>query len=229
VGEDSASQSYIQAKQKAADNLGLGFRLHHFPGIASENQVSQLLVELNQDKSIHGIIVQLPLPEGFDTEKILKAIDPQKDIDGFSGRFTAPTALAIYELLKFYRIDLKNKKIVIIGYGRLVGQPLKKLLTAQGFEPLVCDSRTNNLARETRKADILISATGAPGLIKENFVKDGVVLIDAGTAENNGKIIGDIDSSAYQKAKAYTPVPGGVGPVTVACLMRNLVEAIKKN
>lgn len=228
VGENPVSLSYVKEKAETARQLGIEFKLFQLPGMASENQVIELILDLNRNKHIHGIVVQLPLPKDFDRGKIIKTLDPKKDIDGFLGKIPAPTPSAILEILKHYNIDYKSKKICIIGRGFLVGAPLEKMLMAQGFEPLVCDSKTKNIERETRKADILISATGVPGLIKKNFIKDGVILIDAGTAKNNGKIIGDIDSSAYQKAKAYTPVPGGVGPVTVACLMRNLIEAAKK-
>lgn len=228
VGEDPASLSYVKMKEKIAQHLGINFKLFHLPGIVQEKVVSNLIDELNLNKHISGIIVQLPLPENFNTEKILKKILPQKDIDGFFGAFYPPTAQAILEIFKFYKISLKNKKIVIIGYGRLVGKPLEKLLLSQGLKPIVCDFKTVNLKALTKTADIIITATGVPALIKPEMISQNAVIIDAGTAESGGKIAGDVDLNVYPKIKAYSPVPGGVGPVTVAMLMKNVVGAAKK-
>lgn len=228
VGEDPASLSYIKIKEKIAERLGLNFRLYHLPGIVSEKAVLKLLADLNQNKFIAGIVVQLPLPKGWSDQKILDRVLPEKDIDGFRGGYPSPTAQAILETLKFYKIDLKNKKIVIIGHGQLVGEPLERLLKKQGFKPIVCDSKTKNLKEKTLSADILVSAVGIPGFIKPDMVSEKAVVIDAGTAESKGKIAGDVTKEVYEKVISYSPVPGGVGPVTVACLMRNFVLAAKK-
>lgn len=227
VGEDLASLAYARAKEKKAENLGVGFKLFHLSGITNERKILELIDDLNKNKYINGIVAQLPLPEGIDTEKILKAISPEKDIDGFSGKFPSPTAQAILEILKFYNIDIKAKKVVIVGYGRLVGRPLAEMLKKEGFQPIICTSNSD-IASETIDADIIISATGIPGLIKSDMVRKDAIVIDAGTAESQGKIVGDVDIEIYDKVSAYTPTPGGVGPVTVACLMRNLVEAAGK-
>lgn len=228
VGEDPASLSYVKIKEKIAERLGIGFRLYHLSGIASEKEVLELVADLNQNKFVSGIMVQLPLLQSFSEEKILKKIVQEKDIEGFFGKFSPPTAQAILEILKFYQIGLKNKKIVIVGYGQLVGKPLEKLLKKQGLKPIVCDSKTKDLKGKILTADILISAVGIPSLIKKNMVSEKAVVIDAGTAESKGKIAGDIAAEVYEKVFAYSPVPGGVGPVTVACLMRNFIEAAKK-
>jgi len=228
VGEDFASLSYVRAKEKIAEKLGIGFRLFHLPGISSEKQVEKILEDLNQNKFISGIIVQLPLPKDFNSERILQKIAPKKDIDGFYGDFAPPTAEAILEILKFYQISPKGKKIVLLGYGRLVGKPLEKLLRKQGFEPAICEKKTPDLEGKLATAEIIVSATGVSHLIKAAMVKKEAVIIDAGTSEVGGKLAGDLDPEVYEKVKAYSPVPGGVGPVTVACLMRNVVQATKK-
>ncbi|MCL5407512.1 MAG: bifunctional 5,10-methylenetetrahydrofolate dehydrogenase/5,10-methenyltetrahydrofolate cyclohydrolase [Patescibacteria group bacterium] len=227
VGEDSSSVSYIKIKEKKAASLGLGFQLFHLSGITPEKKVTELIRELNVNKYISGIVVQLPLPPEFQTEKILKQIKGEKDVDGFYGSFMAPTAQAILEILKFYKINIKGKKIVIIGHGRLVGQPLEKILQGQGLKPVVCDSKTVDLKAKTLEADIIVTAAGVPSLIKPEMVKADTIIIDAGNSEAAGKIVGDVDSEVYLKIKAYSPVPGGVGPVTVACLMKNIVETTK--
>ena len=228
VGEDPASLSYIKIKEKIAQRLGLNFHLYHLPGIVSEKEVLKLLADLNQNKFIAGIVVQLPLPKGWSDQKILDYVSLEKDIDGFKGRYPSPTAQAILETLKFYQISLKDKKIVIIGHGRLVGEPLEKLLLKQGLKPIVCDSQTKDLKAKILSADILVSAVGRPGFVKADMVSEKAVVIDAGTAESKGKIAGDVAEEVYQKVSSYSPVPGGIGPVTVAGLMRNFVHAAKK-
>ena len=227
VGEDPASLLYVKVKEKRAQKLGIGFKLFHFSGIANENKILELIKELGENKSINGIIIQLPLPEEIDTDKILRAIPEKKDIDGFSGRFTPPTVQAIIEILNYYHIEINNQKIVIVGFGRLVGQPISKLLKSRRITPIICSSTTRDLAEETIDADILISATGESNLIKPNIVSEKTVVIDAGTAESRGEIAGDVHPKVYEKVAAYTPVPGGVGPVTVAMLLRNTIACAK--
>lgn len=228
VGEDPASLSYVKIKERVAERLGLGFRLYHLSGITSEREILTLLGDLNQNKFISGIVVQLPLPKSFSEEKILDHIIPEKDIEGFKGEFSPPTAQAILEVLKFYQISLENKKIVVLGHGQLVGKPFEKLLLKQGLKPIVCDSETKDLKEKIFSADILISAIGVPNFVKKDMVSEKVVIVDAGVAESKGKIVGDISKEVYEKASSYSPVPGGVGPVTVACLMKNFVEAAKR-
>jgi len=227
VGEDPASLSYLRVKEKIAKRLGIGFEMFHLPGAVQEKVVEKLIEDLNQNESISGIIVQLPLPGRFEQEKILKKIDRRKDIDGFYSDLSAPTAQGILEILKFYKIGLEKKRVVLVGHGRLVGKPLEKLLSKQAVKPIICDLKTANLNKKLKTADIIVSATGVVGLIKPEMVTSETIIIDAGTAEAKGKLVGDVDPSVYNKVKAYSPVPGGVGPVTVACLMRNVVLAAK--
>lgn len=229
VGEDRASCTYVKVKEKKATKLGLGFQLYHFSGLSRQNQILDLIDELNNQNSVSGVVVQLPLPAGFDAERILHSINPKKDIDGLSSKNPPPTATAILEILKFYSIDYLKKTIVLAGHGKLVGEPLEKILKAEGVDPIVCDSKTANLKSITLRADILVSATGMPDLIKADMVRPDTVVIDAGTAESNGKMAGDVSEEVYGKVQSYSPMPGGVGPVTVACLMKNLAEAAKKS
>lgn len=228
IGEDPASLSYVKVKNQVAQDLGINFKLFHFPGFSGDRDVLKLIDNLNVDKLVYGIIVQLPLPEKFDTERIIKKISPEKDVDGLgSEKYIPPTAKAILEIMEYYHVDYqaKDKKLVIIGLGALVGKPLAKILNKMGIYPIVCTSTTGNLAQETLNADIIVSATGHPGLVTSEMVSPKATVIDAGTAESRGKIAGDVDKSVYEKVANYSPVPGGVGPVTVACLMRNVVLA----
>lgn len=235
VGNDAASQLYTQKKKDKAESLGIGFRLHHFPTEIKEQNVIDLIGCLNQNKNVSGIIIQLPLPESFDTPKILAQIDSKKDVDGLNNGFAPTTAGAILELLNYYNIGLKNKKIVIVGRGKLVGAPLEKILSEKNFDVTVCDSKTLDLAVQTNQADIIISGVGKPGLITSDMVKSDTVIIDAGTAESSGSTVGDIDTevydgvSVYTKVSSYSPVPGGVGPVTVVKLLKNVVEAAENH
>lgn len=228
VGENPASLTYIRVKEKIAKDLNVGFKLYHFPEIISQKELKKLLNDLGKNKSVTGILVQLPLPASFDTEEILKKIPSQKDVDGFYGPYPAPTAQAILDILKFYHVDYRSKNIVLVGHGRLVGEPLAEIFKKQNIQVTICDSKTPDLKDKVMLADILISATGVPGLIKPEMIKKGVVLIDAGTSEAGGKLMGDIDPACVEKASAYTPTPCGVGPVTVAELMKNLVQAAKE-
>jgi len=227
VGNDPASIMYDKMKGKKAEELGVGFKLHHLAEITSQEDIINLINVLNNDNKVHGIIVQLPLPEKFDTDLILQTIDPKKDIDSLNGGFPPPTAGAILEVLEFYGIDLNNKKIVLVGHGKMVGQPLERLLNSKGLSPVVCDSKTRDLTAITKDADILISGVGEPGLIQAEMVSSKTIIIDAGTAESSGKTVGDVSPAAYEKSASYSPVPGGVGPVTVAELMKNLIRAAK--
>ena len=235
VGENPASLSYIKIKEEIAERLGIGFKLYHYPAMALPGEVEKLIQDLNQNQNVSGIVVQLPLPEHIKTEKIIQSLSPEKDVDGFKSSFPAPTAQAILEILKFYQIEIKNlpagrqgKNIVIVGHGRLVGGPLEKILQKQNIQATICDLKTPNLGEKTLSADILVSAVGASGLIKPAMVKSETIIIDAGTSEVGGKIVGDVSPEVYQKVSTYTPNPGGVGPVTVACLMKNVVDASKK-
>ena len=227
VGSDPASITYTNIKKKRAEELGIKSEIIKLPEDASQEEIEKEIWELNKNPEINGFLVQLPLPSKIDTQKIIKLIDPEKDIDGFGGNFSAPTAAAILAILDFYGVDLQNKHIVLVGYGRLVGKPLEKMLLQRGIKPIICDSKTLDLPAETLKADILVSATGHPEIITKDMIKDEAVIIDAGTAESNGKMVGDVAPEVYELNISYTPNPGGVGPVTVACLMKNLTNTVK--
>lgn len=228
VGGDAASLSYIKVKEKVAHTLNIDFHLYRFETDVEEAEITKTIEFLNSDTETSGIIVQLPLPVGFDTQKILNSVDENKDVDGFLGKFSPPTVLSILEILKYYNISLENKNIVLVGHGELVGKPLNKELVKLGYHPTVCDTETKDLTSILQKADIIISATGKHGLIVSDMVKSDAIIIDAGTAEANGEMTGDITPEVQAKVASYSPVPGGVGPVTVAMLMRNVVEASKK-
>lgn len=228
VGSDPASLSYVKVKEKVALSLGIHFHLYKFEENDAEKDIIESIEYLNIDPDTSGIIVQLPLPKVMDTQKILNTVLKSKDVDGFLGGFAPPTVLSILEILKFYQIELKNKNIVLVGNGELVGKPLNKELLKMGYSPIVCDSQTKDLVSILQNADIIISATGKHGLITSDMVKSDAIIIDAGTAEANGEMTGDILPEVQKKVISYSPVPGGVGPVTVAMLMRNVVTASVK-
>ncbi len=227
VGSDPASLSYVKRKGQAAESLGCGFLLRHLTNGVSEARVILLLKKLNKDKKVRGIIVQLPLPKKFNTERVLSAIAPQKDIDNLRGDspFLSPSVQAIWHLLTKTGVPKKSAPILIIGYGRLIGKPLHAFLVKKGFTNIdVADKKTENLNARILAADVVISATGQPSLVKR--VKRGAVVIDAGAGIQNGKIKGDVDIARVAKfAKVVAPVPGGVGPLTVAYLFKNLISA----
>lgn len=228
VGDDPASLLYTRKKQEKAESLGMGFRLYHFPATIAQSDIEVIINDLNQNKNVHGIIIQLPLPDGYDTDKLLSLIDKEKDVDGLNGGFATPTAGAILELLKFHDINLVGKKVVLVGHGKLVGQPLEKILKNKNIDLEVCDSKTLNLKPITLSADIIITGVGKPNLITADMVNEKAVIIDAGTAESSGSTVGDVAPEVYAKVAAYSPVPGGVGPITVIKLLKNVVEAAQK-
>ncbi len=237
AGSDPASLSYIKAKEKAAKEIGVDFLFYKFPAQVSEKKVVNLISGLNQNKKVSGVIVQLPLPKHLSKNRILNAIVPEKDVDVLSDEsrkkfekgepaFIPPPAGAVLEFLKIAKKPLEKSLVVVVGRGMLVGEPVAMLLKQRAKRLIVCDRKTKNLSNETKKADILISAAGRPNLIKKEMVKKGAVVIDAGTAKHKGKIVGDVDfANVSPKISYITPVPGGVGPVTVAMLLANVVKA----
>lgn len=225
VGEDPASVLYTRKKEEKAQSLGIGFKLYAYPASVSQADLLLLINSLNHDASIHGIIIQLPLPQGFDTAELLSHISQEKDVDGLNGGLVPPAAGAVLELLNFYKIDLTNEKVVLVGRGKLVGGPLEEIFTQRNIDLTVCDSKTFSIKAETLKASVIISAVGKPNLITQDMVGSEAVVIDAGTAESNGSTIGDLSPSAYSYVQSYSPVPGGIGPITVAKLLKNVVEA----
>ena len=240
AGSDPASLSYIMAKEKAAKEIGVNFLFYKFPAQVSEKKVVSLISGLNQNEKVSGIIVQLPLPAHLPKKGILNAIALEKDIDVLSDKarelfkngrpiFIPPPAGAVLEFLKTAKKPLEKSTVVVVGRGMLVGEPVAMLLKQRAKRLIVCDRKTKSLTTETRKADILISAVGQPNLIKKEMVKKGAVVIDAGTAKYKGKIVGDVDfANVSLKISYITPVPGGVGPVTVAMLLANVVKATGK-
>ena len=238
VGEDPASQVYVGRKAKACAEVGFLSREYKLPADTSEARLLEIITELNQDHLIHGILVQLPLPKNISTDKIIAAIDPHKDVDGFhpynvgglvtgSPLFVPCTPQGIMELIARTGIDLKGKEAVVVGRSNIVGKPMALLLLAQHATVTICHSRTKDLPSVTRRADILIAAIGKAHMIKADMVKDGAIIIDVGVNRlENGKLAGDVDfDEVAPKASFITPVPGGVGPMTIAMLMKNTLDA----
>ena len=180
AGNDPASLAYVHLKEIIANKLGVSFKIYHFVENVTQKKLEKLITDLNIDDLVSGIVVQLPLPGGINTEKIIGLVDRNKDIDGFLGGFPAPTAQAIWDIIDYYQIDISDKKIVIVGHGRLVGQPLEQILKDKNIAVTICDSKTKNLKDKTLQADIMISATGVAGLITSEMVKPDTIVIPFG-------------------------------------------------
>jgi methylenetetrahydrofolate dehydrogenase (NADP+)/methenyltetrahydrofolate cyclohydrolase len=231
VGDNPASLNFIKQKQKAAIKIGVDFGLYKFKKNIKEDSLIKELNKVIKNRTNNGIVIQLPLPKHLDVQKILNIIPQEKDVDALSVDnylVEPPAASGIIKIIREYKIKIKNKRVVIVGKGRLVGGPLALMMEKNGGKTIVCDKNTKNLASQTIKADILISAAGKPHLIKENMVKKGAVVIDAGFSKVNNKLTGDVDFERVKKKTSYiTPVPGGVGPLTVAMLFSNLIKLAK--
>ena len=238
VGNDDSSLIYVRNKQKAAAEIGLQTKLFHLEENTSEDEVLQLIDSCNSDANINGIIVQLPLPAHLNTHRIINRISPLKDVDGFhpyntgmlqnneKPYFIAATPLGIMTLIQTVCPNLSGKNVVIIGASLIVGRPLATLMLNQECTVTITHIHTKNIKELTRKADILIAACGVAKLVKKDWLKEDVILIDVGINRENGKICGDIDfDDVAPHAKAITPVPGGVGPMTIAMLLQNTVDA----
>ncbi len=240
VGDDPASRVYVRNKHRACEEVGIRSDVHALPADTSEAELLTLVAGLNADPTVNGILVQLPLPKHLDEEKVILAIDPAKDVDAFHpvnvgkimiGNFTfAPcTPAGVMELLRHYNIPVAGKHCVIIGRSNIVGKPQAMLMLKENATVTVCHSRTVGLADITRTADILVAAVGRPGFVTADMVRDGAVVIDVGinrTAE--GKLCGDVEFAAVsEKASYITPVPGGVGPMTITMLLKNTLAAAK--
>jgi len=237
VGEDPASQSYVRSKEKRCLELGLRGETLVFADSVSEDEVISKILMLNRDKDVNGILVQLPLPKHIDKGKVLRSIDPQKDVDGLhpenaglllqgKPRFVPCTPAGILQMLKFYQIPIAGSRVVVMGRSEIVGRPVAQLLLNQDATVTVCHSKTENLREELQRAQILIAAIGKPHFVKADMVSAGATIVDVGINRVDGKILGDIDfDSVKNKAYAISPVPGGVGPMTIAMLMKNLVSA----
>ncbi len=236
VGDDEASLTYTKMKQKKAAEVGIDFDYIKFPETEQFQNVAMTIVKLNQDPRINGIMVQLPLPGEFlrerTTDDLLGRIDPQKDVDGLrvDSPFLPATVRGVISILEDENVEVAGKFFAVLGKGQLVGKPIAKELKKRGALIGVIDSKTPNTADITRRADVIISAVGKPNLVTGEMVKEGVVVIDVGiTRLDNGRLVGDVDfGSVSQKASKITPVPGGVGPMTVVSLMENVVESAER-
>lgn len=241
VGEDPASQVYVRNKKRACEEVGMYSEEYALPATTTENELLALVEKLNQDPKINGILVQLPLPQHLDAEKVILAIDPRKDVDAFHPQnvgkimignysFLPCTPAGVMELLKHYGIDLCGKHCVIIGRSNIVGKPQAMLMLKENATVTICHSRTKNLAEITKQADVVVAAVGKPGFVTADMIKEGAVVVDVGinrTAE--GKLCGDVDfASVESKASYITPVPGGVGPMTITMLLQNTLTAAKE-
>jgi methylenetetrahydrofolate dehydrogenase (NADP+) / methenyltetrahydrofolate cyclohydrolase len=237
VGDNPASTTYVNQKRIKAEQIGAKTTIVHLPSTISESELIKKVTQFNQDKTVHGIIVQQPLPQSISTEAITQAIDPKKDVDGFNSKsqFEMPIALAILETLKTvssasFEEWLRNKKTVIIGKGETGGKPIIAALKELGINPSIIDSLTQNPESITKNADIIISAVGKTDIIKPEMIKQNVILIGIGQHKDNGKIIGDYQEEKIKNiASFYTPTPGGIGPVDVSMLLKNLVTAAENS
>jgi len=241
VGDDPASAVYVKNKNKTCKNIGFQSFEHILSENTSEDKLLNLINDLNNDDQVNGILVQLPLPSHISSKKILVAINPQKDVDGFHlenvGRLVTGNALfkpctpaGIIKLLDEYKIVIEGKNAVIIGRSNIVGKPVSFLLLERNATVTICHSRTKDLPSLTRSADILIAAIGKPNFVTPDMVKNNAVVIDVGINRLDGKLVGDVDfASVSKQASLITPVPGGVGPMTIAMLMENTFQAFKNS
>ncbi len=239
VGDDSASDIYIRSKHRAAEEVGIRARDLRLPADTSEEDMLALVAELNADEAVDGVLVQLPLPEHVDEARVLRALDPVKDVDGFHplnagqlylGRPTlAPaTPIGILALLNEYRIRLAGARAVVVGRSPIVGKPMAMTLLQQNATVTICHSRTVELARHTLDADVLVVAVGRPAVVTVDMVKQGSAVVDVGMNRiEGGGLVGDVEPDAAERAAFITPVPGGVGPMTIAMLLVNTVKAAR--
>ena len=241
VGDDPASAIYVRNKERASQKLDMNGTVLRMPGETTQEELLTVVRKLNADDSIHGILVQLPLPKHIDEHAILREIDPDKDVDGFhamnAGRllngekgFVACTPKGVMRLLETTGVDLNGKNAVVVGRSNIVGKPMALLLLQKNCTVTIAHSRTRNLADVTRAADILVVAVGRAGMITGDMIKPGAVVMDVGINRVDGKVVGDVDfESAKEVASYITPVPGGVGAMTIAMLMENTVEAAENH
>jgi methylenetetrahydrofolate dehydrogenase (NADP+) / methenyltetrahydrofolate cyclohydrolase len=241
VGEDPASKVYVGGKRRACQAVGIEARDHLFPHGLTETDLLALVRALNADRSVHGILVQLPLPQGIDEDRVIAAVDPSKDVDGFHpenlGRLLAGTPrvvpctpAGIVEILDHYGVDLKGAEAVVVGRSRIVGKPLAQLLLGRHATVTICHTRTRDLAAHTQRAEILAVAAGRPGVVTGDMVRGDAVVVDVGVNRlPDGRLAGDVDfATVSSRVRAITPVPGGVGPMTIAMLMRNTLDAARR-
>ncbi len=239
VGDNPASQVYVNMKTKACEEVGIYSINHRMPSEISERELIEVIKMLNDNPMVDGILVQLPLPKHLNEEKIIETIDYRKDVDGFHpynmGRlargnplFISCTPYGIMKLLNEYSIDVKGRDVVVVGAGNITGKPMALMLTNSGATVQICHIYTQNLKEKTKRADIVISAVGKPNLITEDMVKEGAVVVDVGISRVKDRVVGDVDFEGVSKKASYiTPVPGGVGPMTIAMLLYNTLQSVK--
>jgi methylenetetrahydrofolate dehydrogenase (NADP+) / methenyltetrahydrofolate cyclohydrolase len=238
VGDDPASHVYVASKHKASHEAGIESRDHRLPGATPEGDVLELIGELNDDDAVDGILVQLPLPEHMDEARVTQAVDPAKDVDGFhalnAGRLflgepllVPATPLGIMVMLAEYGVELRGKHAVVIGRSAIVGKPMAMLLLGEHATVTICHSRTVDLGEHTRRADVLVAAVGRPGLVTPEMVKPGAVVVDVAMNRTEAGLLGDVDKAVAEVAGLMTPVPGGVGPMTIAMLLANTLRAAR--
>lgn len=240
VGNNSASQIYVRNKSRACDEVGIEFEEYLLPTTTEQSELLNLIEKLNKQEDINGILLQSPIPDGLDINEAFRKISPEKDVDGFhpvnvgklvlgQDTFVSCTPYGIMRMFEAYNIDLEGKNAVVIGRSNIVGKPMSHCLLNKNATVTICHSRTKNLAEITKRADILVAAIGKAEFVKADMVKEGAVVIDVGiNRTEEGKLKGDVDfQNVSQKASYITPVPGGVGPMTIAMLMNNVVKAAK--
>jgi methylenetetrahydrofolate dehydrogenase (NADP+)/methenyltetrahydrofolate cyclohydrolase len=238
VGDDPPSHIYVGRKHEAASEAGIESRDHRFPEATEESEILELLEDLNADDGVDGILVQLPLPAHMDEPKVTRSVDPAKDVDGFhplnAGRLflgeplhVPATPLGVMKMLEEYEVPLKGANAVVIGRSEIVGKPMAMLLLAEHATVTICHSRTVDLSKHTLEADVLVAGVGRPGLVTPDMVKPGATVIDVGVTRTDEGIKGDVDKAVAEVAGLLTPVPGGVGPMTIAMLLSNTLRAAK--
>lgn len=243
VGDDYASKMYVDMKSKKAIDLGIQANVHTYDNEISQEQLERIIKELNEDSNIDGVMIQLPLPKHIDEGKLLEFISPNKDVDGLtstnlgklfkndSSAIAPATAKGVIELLKEYRIQIEGKRAVVIGRGDISGLPIAAMLQNENATVTICHSHTQNLKEICKQADILVSSIGRAQYINSEYIKEGSIVIDIGTNRDmEGKLVGDIDFNSVKDIAEYiTPVPGGIGPMTIVCLFDNLIKVYRKN
>lgn len=239
VGDDQASQIYVRNKEKACTECGFYSEKHILPATATQDELLELIDTLNKNPKISGILCQLPLPKQISEDAVIAAIDPKKDVDAFNtsnvGKimtgdydFLPCTPAGVMELLEEYNINVEGKQCVVVGRSNIVGKPMSMLLLHKNGTVTICHSKTNNLTEICKSADILVAAVGKANFITADMVKEGAVVIDVGMNRNEeGKVCGDVSNDVMEKASYMTPVPGGVGPMTITMLMKNTIKAAK--
>jgi len=241
VGMDPASASYVGQKKRAAEAVGIHFEECAFPETVTTDELLLTIAQLNHRADVHGFIVQLPLPAQVDKTAVLAAVNIDKDVDGFhpgnhgQNILNIPTALApatpagIMRMLDHYKIDLTGQEVVVVGHSNIVGKPMAMMLINRDATVTVCHQFTRDLAAHTKNADIVISATGVPGLIQKDMIKKGAIIVDVGCSKVKNRLVGDVDFEAVEQIASYiTPVPGGVGPMTVAMLMEHVIRCAER-